>query len=130
VASEEQSEGIAQINNAVAQMDKMTQQVASNSEEAASASEELSAQAQQMQGVVIDLDALVHGASGGGSTGGRPGGRVQMSMGTHSAAPTAHVSAGKKPAALLGHHPVGKRQNPSAASKAIPFDDDESMQDF
>ncbi len=129
VASEEQSEGIAQINNAVAQMDKVTQQVASNAEEAAAASEELSAQAQQMQGVVKELDALVHGSSGAESTGGRSGVRVQMSVGTHSAAPI-QAPKGKKPAALLSHHPTGKKPTPSAASMAIPFDDDESIQGF
>ncbi|HBF33853.1 TPA: hypothetical protein DDW35_04760, partial [Candidatus Sumerlaeota bacterium] len=58
-ASEGQSIGINQINDAVAQMDKVTQQVASNAEETASASEELSAQSQQMQAIVYDLAALV-----------------------------------------------------------------------
>jgi methyl-accepting chemotaxis protein len=129
VASEEQSEGIEQINNAVAQMDKVTQQVASNAEESASASEELSAQAHQMQGIVRELDALVQGASAGATTG-SSGVQVQMSLGAHSAVP-AHGPAVKKSAALLGHHPASpKKTAPTVASQTIPFDDDETMKDF
>jgi methyl-accepting chemotaxis protein len=63
-ASQEQAQGIDQVNTAVAQMDKVTQQNAANAEESASASEELSAQAEQMQGIVGELVHLVEGASG------------------------------------------------------------------
>jgi methyl-accepting chemotaxis protein len=62
-ASQEQSQGIDQVNTAVAQMDKVTQQNAANAEESASASEELSSQAEQMQGIVTELVRLVEGAS-------------------------------------------------------------------
>ncbi|AQT68191.1 Dipeptide chemoreceptor protein [Anaerohalosphaera lusitana] len=62
-ASNEQSQGIEQINTAVTQMDKVTQQNAANAEESASASEELSAQAEQMQGIVRELTSLVGGSS-------------------------------------------------------------------
>jgi uncharacterized phage infection (PIP) family protein YhgE len=58
-ASQEQAQGLDQINTAVAQMDKVTQQNAANAEESASASEELSSQAEQMNGVVNELMALV-----------------------------------------------------------------------
>ena len=51
-ASQEQSQGIDQVNTAVAQMDKVTQQNAANSEESASAAEELSSQAEELQGMV------------------------------------------------------------------------------
>jgi methyl-accepting chemotaxis protein len=50
--SDQQSEGISQINVAVDQMNKVTQQNAANSEESASAAEELSAQATEMQSLV------------------------------------------------------------------------------
>ncbi len=60
-ASQEQSQGIEQVNQAVAQMDKVTQQNAANAEESASASEELNAQAEQMNQVVGELVALVGG---------------------------------------------------------------------
>ncbi|SYZ73090.1 Chemotaxis sensory transducer [Candidatus Zixiibacteriota bacterium] len=60
-ASEEQSQGIGQINAAVAQMDQVTQQNAANAEESSSASEELASQAQQMKSIVFDLNKLVGG---------------------------------------------------------------------
>lgn len=62
-ASNEQSQGIEQVNTAVAEMDKVTQQNAANAEESASASEEMSAQAEQMKAIVGELVALV-GAGG------------------------------------------------------------------
>jgi methyl-accepting chemotaxis protein len=60
-ASNEQSQGIDQINKAVAEMDKVIQQNAANAEESASASEEMNAQAEQMKSFVGDLMALVGG---------------------------------------------------------------------
>lgn len=51
-ASQEQSQGIDQVNTAVAQMDKVTQQNAANSEESASAAEEMSSQAEELQSMV------------------------------------------------------------------------------
>ena len=51
-ASEEQSSGIAQINDSMAQLDKATQQNAAASEELAATSEELSGQAEQLQQAV------------------------------------------------------------------------------
>jgi methyl-accepting chemotaxis protein len=51
-ASEQQSQGIDQVNSAVAEMDQVTQQNAANSEESASAAEELSGQAEELRGMV------------------------------------------------------------------------------
>jgi methyl-accepting chemotaxis protein len=61
-ASQEQAQGIDQVNTAAAQMDKVTQQNAANAEESASASEELSSQAESMHQIVNELAALVGGA--------------------------------------------------------------------
>lgn len=61
-ASEEQAQGVEQINGAVTQMDKVTQQSAAGAEQAASASEQLSAQAQTVQQIVGELLAMVGGA--------------------------------------------------------------------
>lgn len=69
-ATNEQAQGVDQVNTAVAQMDKVTQSNAAASEEAASAAEELSAQAQSLHGMVDDLIDMVEGHSkkkGGGS---------------------------------------------------------------
>ena len=66
-ASQEQAQGVDQVNTAVSQMDKVTQQNASGAEESASAAEELSAQAQSVKGVVDELSALVSGRQSNGS---------------------------------------------------------------
>ncbi len=66
-ASDEQAQGIEQINRAVAEMDKVTQQVAANAEESAAASEEMSSQAAVMQNMVRDLVSLVEGAGANGA---------------------------------------------------------------
>lgn len=62
-ASQEQAQGIAQINQAISQMDTVTQQNAATSEESASASEELSAQAESLREIVTQLEQLVSGSS-------------------------------------------------------------------
>jgi methyl-accepting chemotaxis protein len=62
-ASNEQSQGIEQLNRAVNEMDQVVQRNASNAEESASASQEMNAQAAQMNGFVSDLVAIV-GVSG------------------------------------------------------------------
>jgi methyl-accepting chemotaxis protein len=51
-ASNEQSNGIEQVNIAVSQMNKVTQQNAANSEESASAAEELNSQAEELAAMV------------------------------------------------------------------------------
>ena len=60
-ATNEQAQGVDQVNTAVAQMDKVTQQNAASAEESASASEQLSAQAGQLDDMVNNLVALVNG---------------------------------------------------------------------
>ncbi len=64
-ASQEQAQGIDQINKAVTEMDKVTQQNAANAEESASASEEMNAQAMQMKQVAGSLVTLVNGGTNG-----------------------------------------------------------------
>jgi len=64
-ASNEQSQGIAQINTAVNHMDKVTQSNAALAEETASSSEELRIQAEQVKQAVAELMRMVQGDSGG-----------------------------------------------------------------
>ncbi len=59
VASQEQSQGIEQINNAVNEIDKVTQKNAATAEQAASAATELSAQASVMLNYMAELSMLV-----------------------------------------------------------------------
>jgi len=60
-ASNDQAEGIGQINKAITEMDKVTQVTAANAEESASASQEMTAQAMQLKGLARDLTVLVTG---------------------------------------------------------------------
>ena len=60
-ASNEQSQGIGQVNIAVGQMDKVTQSSAASAEETASAAGELTAQARTLQDAVGNLTQLVGG---------------------------------------------------------------------
>ncbi len=64
-ASNEQAQGIDQVNIAVTEIDRVVQQNAANSEESASASEKMNAQAEQMKLFVGDLVALVGGKENG-----------------------------------------------------------------
>jgi len=64
-ASNEQTEGIGQINNAISQMDKVTQTNAAEAETSAAAAEELNAQAATLKSCVDGLLYLVNGAAPG-----------------------------------------------------------------
>ena len=63
-ASEEQSSGAGQINNAMEQLNKVTQQSASSSEELAATAEEMSGQAEQLQQLMgffkIEMDSAIN----------------------------------------------------------------------
>ena len=63
-ASQEQSQGIAQINMAVQQMDKVVQGNAANAEQSAAAAEEMSAQAKAVRDTVSELAHIVGVRSG------------------------------------------------------------------
>jgi methyl-accepting chemotaxis protein len=58
-ASNDQAQGIEQLNSGVMDMDRVVQQNASSAEESASASQEMSAQATQMKAFVHELVSLV-----------------------------------------------------------------------
>jgi hypothetical protein len=60
-ASQEQAQGLIQINSAVNQLDEGTQRNAASAEEAATAAEEMSSQALALQGLVIDLTTIIRG---------------------------------------------------------------------
>jgi len=58
-ASDEQNQGVNQVNLAIGQMDKVTQSNASSAEESAAAAEELNAQALALKEAVVELSKLV-----------------------------------------------------------------------
>jgi methyl-accepting chemotaxis protein len=60
-ASQEQSQGIEQVNTAVSQLDQVTQSNAANAEKSANAAEALNAQAAALQDTVAKLLLLVDG---------------------------------------------------------------------
>ncbi|HBE79661.1 MAG TPA: hypothetical protein DDW65_18070 [Firmicutes bacterium] len=60
-ATEEQAQGVEQVNKAMSQMENVTQQNAASAEESASASEELNAQSEGMKKIVRELSQIVNG---------------------------------------------------------------------
>lgn len=63
-ASDEQAQGIEQVNTAVGEMDKVVQHNAATAEESASAAQEMSTQAEHLKTAVDSLVALVEGQRG------------------------------------------------------------------
>jgi len=66
-ASQEQSEGISQVNTSVAHMDKVVQSNAATAEQSASSAEELNAQAETMKGLMGDMADLIRSGNARGS---------------------------------------------------------------
>ena len=66
-ATNEQAQGVDQVNTAVAQMDKVTQQNASSAEECSAAADELVSEVAGLNGIVGELMSLVAGTRRGGS---------------------------------------------------------------
>ncbi len=118
-ASQEQAQGIDQVNTAVAQMDKVTQQNAANAEESASASEQLSAQAETMNDMVNELAALVGGAARATTERARtakPGRALRPSDQVYH-----HIAGSTKPKKAPAHTAKPSR---TSAERSIPLDDD------
>ena len=115
-ASEEQTQGIGQINIAVAEMDKVTQQNAANAEESASAAEELSAQAEEVNAAVEELSHMV----GGGSQA-RPRYQATPSRSGQSRPRVASASRGRY---VLPASPKPMARK-TRSEEIIPLDDDD-----
>jgi methyl-accepting chemotaxis protein len=60
-ASDQQDQGISQLNKAVEQLNQLTQQNAANAEESASAAEEMSSQSEEMRSMVGGFKLTVSG---------------------------------------------------------------------
>jgi methyl-accepting chemotaxis protein len=129
-ASQEQAQGIEQVNKAVSEMDKVVQENAANAEESAAASEEMNAQATRMKEFVGGLVSLV-----GGKNGDRSREHAGPEKGTKTLIETVKKTARALP--VKGRNPnagangkdrahLGKR-GPSP-DRVIPFDDPESSQ--
>ncbi len=101
MASDEQAQGIKQVNIAVSEMDKVTQSAAANAEESAAAAEELNAQAEQMKGYVEALVKMVGGANGNGN------GHRALSAGSGSGPRRLPSMQNQKPLLSLSHSAAG-----------------------
>ena len=125
-ASNEQTQGIEQVNTAVAQMNKVTQQNAANSEESASAAEELNGQAEELANMAA---AFILSSTGGGhqskrqlqSVSSAKGQRANTRALLHSGTATSHVKRLSKSTAVQNGW-GGKTVKPE---DVIPMNDDE-----
>lgn len=130
-ASQEQSQGITQVNTAVTQMDKVTQSNAANAEESASAAEEMASQAAALKEAVSELLTLVDGHSNLiGHAGPKPSAQPKVKKVTLTTAKAASTpSSSKAPAIAAGSRgtkPVAAPTvtAPSRNSGAIPMEGD------
>ncbi|MDR2577670.1 MAG: methyl-accepting chemotaxis protein [Chitinispirillales bacterium] len=117
-ASNEQAQGIEQINTAVAQMNQVTQQNAANSEESASAAEELSSQAAELSNLVATFKLS------GGS--GKRGGSIGLSKPAGGALKRPVIAA--IPDKRSAPPPVTKSMKAFKSEDIIPLDDDDLME--
>ncbi|MBI5524464.1 MAG: Cache 3/Cache 2 fusion domain-containing protein [Desulfarculus sp.] len=115
-ASQEQSQGIGQINLAVAEVDRVTQSTAANAQQAASAAHELSSQAEAISGIAMDLQGVI----GGAATSGRPRRKLLP-----KAARKPQTPAAKTPALPMAPQAAAPR---TPAAQAIPLE--EGFKDF
>jgi methyl-accepting chemotaxis protein len=126
-ASNEQAQGIDQINTAVGQMDQVTQSNAANAEESASASEELSAQAEQLSGMVDQLQTMVGGSSGNAA---QSDGKLNFHA-DHSATGATKRASKAQPAKRSLKRPSGTPAAVTAANEeSFPMDDDTNLGSF
>ncbi len=121
VASDEQAQGVNQINLAVSEVDQVTQTSAGIAEEAASASEELSGQARELNGLVQALAEIV-----GVQT------VETQDFGRHLKRPALPKKLGRPSAAQSGKKLAAPRTKAalSQAKQVIPVEDDEKFEDF
>ena len=135
-ASNEQAQGIEQVNKAVSEMDKVVQGAAANAEESASAAEEMNGQAEQMKGSVKDLMAIVGNTDTNGhmSTQDQRKALKRVAHGAGSLVQKAALAApGKKKTRAEGT--AGQQSQPQPhqsgnAEDVIPMDDNADFKDF
>ncbi len=132
-ASEEQAQGVDQVNTAVSQMDKVTQQNAAGAEESASAAEQLSAQANTVKSVVNELAALVNGNRTNGSavtaipvsSTGQRGRELHVGVG-HLHPKGSQTARSRKPLAVG----AGAGGTPDSSGEFMSLDDKDKLKDF
>jgi methyl-accepting chemotaxis protein len=119
--SQEQAQGIEQVNRAVAEMDKVVQRNSATAEESASASEQMSSQAISMKEFVHQLVVLMTGETASRAVVLPPAAAKKILPKPRTTAAGA-VPPGAKKA-------VASTPRKGSAKELIPFDDDD-MEDF
>ena len=109
-ASQEQADGIGQVNKGVVELDKVTQSNAGNAEELASASEETASQVQSLRALVGQFKVT------GGTT------NTAIADQVHQQQATTAATAGSTPASA-----PARRDDPKAV---IPMDHEEGFGSF
>jgi methyl-accepting chemotaxis protein len=104
-ASDQQDQGISQLNRAVEQLNQLTQQNAANAEESASAAEEMSSQSEEMRSMVGGFKLTVSGDF-----------NPTLQIDSQSGNPQHNLATGKKGGKALS----GLQPDPR---KVIPLDD-------
>ncbi|MBN1421796.1 MAG: methyl-accepting chemotaxis protein [Planctomycetes bacterium] len=135
-ASNEQAQGVDQINIALSQMDKVTQATAANAEESGSAAQELNAQAEELNQLVRQLEALVGSSSSRLETkrdagAGGAGGNARPAVAVKGPAPSVVRSTSTKRS--TGATRFAAACVPDAAGKPedlIPFGDEDDLGKF
>lgn len=122
-ASQEQAQGIDQINRAVAEMDKVTQQTAANAEESAAAAEEMNAQAEQIRIISLNLASIIGGVEEK-SFSRRSGAFSDASTGRFVSSPGPSKKAVGRQLLLSSRKGRGTR----SPKEVIPLDDDEQSE--
>ena len=132
-ASDEQADGIEQVNKAVYEMDSVVQQNASQAEESASASQEMSAQSDKLKQIIRDMSFLVKGH------GKNTHGKKLISMGATKSFPSPMKRkslsvASEPPKVRASKRNVNRLSSPNIpkeikAEEVIPFDND-GFEDF
>ncbi|NUM54915.1 MAG: methyl-accepting chemotaxis protein [Candidatus Hydrogenedentes bacterium] len=122
-ASNEQSQGIGQINTAMSLMDKVTQSNAAVSEQSAAASQELNAQANELNTMVAELVALIGGSGAATAPNGRPmlGGPKRPGL----PGPNGNAASAPKERRASAKVGVPARASVKKADEVIPLDDED-----
>lgn len=133
-ASNEQAQGIDQMNIAMTQVDQATQANASNSEETASAAEEMAAQSEMLKDMVDALIQIVGGSDGSSASSGSYSSNGNVAKGIKGAlgrmkgnGQNSNSNGSNGKAHQLVGHAVGKSASPE---DVIPFDDDNDLANF
>jgi len=125
-SSEQQSQGITQINTAVIQLDQLTQANAANAEETSSTSEELAAQARELDDTTAELRQTVYGRKEAAQNGVATGPGVGQTT-----RPAREVSGQveRRPVRPSQRRTAKNRPATAKEKKVLPLEDSD-MQDF